>query len=116
VLFHALSSPHGSAGNQSQNIRRILYIHFMAREVTEDGYPEWKYPPAAEARELAISYQALRNDTPSPAIGICDEGFVFTGAPGTPSWHWRTLISSLTLPEAERLRAVLAGPLEESAV
>lgn len=109
VLFHSLSSPHGSAGNQSAKIRRILYFHFMCREVAGDGYPQWKYPEAVEARKLAESYVALRRGEASPYIRIGDDGFEFTGAPKTPPWHWRSLVAAIAPEEKQRLRAVTEG-------
>lgn len=106
VLFHSLSSPHGSASNQSQNIRRILYIHFMGKEVTEDGYPEWTYPAPPEARKLAGSYLELRKDRPSPHIEVTDEGFFFSGAPSTPPRHWKKLMDAVSEEERERVRSL----------
>ena len=38
VLFHCLSTPHGSGPNLSGKQRRIFYVHYLADEVYQDGY------------------------------------------------------------------------------
>ena len=38
VLFHALSTPHGSRVNTSDSMRRVFYVHYLAEDVYQDGY------------------------------------------------------------------------------
>jgi ectoine hydroxylase-related dioxygenase (phytanoyl-CoA dioxygenase family) len=43
VLFHCVSTPHGSRSNLSALKRRIFYIHYMTEAVCRETYPNWTH-------------------------------------------------------------------------
>ncbi len=116
ILLHALSSPHGSAGNTSDTYRRIFYIHYMAREVLEHCYPDipWMGLPGlygAEGKAYARGMLDVRRrmgfaDCASPAVSWTDEGFRVTEAPLTPPRHWATLRDRVPPAQAQAMRAL----------
>ena len=114
VLFHGLSAPHGSAGNRSDAIRRIFYVHYMAREVAEQCYPNSEKTKAAIGEAgAAVVIQMLETrkrmgfDTiDGSGITWTGDGFSFTGRPRTGSWHWRTLIDAMSQDQIAALRAL----------
>ncbi|MBI2501663.1 MAG: phytanoyl-CoA dioxygenase family protein [Candidatus Latescibacteria bacterium] len=115
VLFHALSAPHGSQGNTSPRTRRIFCVHYAAREVLEDGYPDWegrKRGYGAEGLALAHRMLDLRRslglaDPENTQVHLTEEGFTFTGQPCTPPRHWETLISQLSPEEIQRKKLLI---------
>ena len=40
VIFHSLSTPHGSIGNKTKNLRRTFYIHFENYEIYKECYSQ----------------------------------------------------------------------------
>jgi hypothetical protein len=118
VLFHALSTPHGSRPNTSGRQRRIFYIHYLADEVYQDGYgrtgAEWvrsKPGWGAERRErIEAMFEARRRfdwdsfeKTGTLAFGA--GGFTFVGAPASPPRCWGDLAA--IAPETRaRLKAL----------
>ena len=114
VLFHSLSAPHGSRGNLTQTTRRIFYIHYMAKEVLEHCYASWAnhkrgYTQAGFdfTKELLAARTKLGFDSIDRAqIKLTDEGFVFTGKPGTPPRYWGELIAKMSADELARKRGL----------
>ena len=117
VLFHALSTPHGSRANISQIQRRIFYIHYLAHEVFFDGYAktgaEWvkQKPGWGETRQEIIEgmIQARQDfgwegyqETKTLCFG--EGGFLFTATPTTPERHWGAIAESYTQEQYEQLR------------
>ena len=110
VLFHSLSTPHGSRANLSDSTRRIFYIHYLAEEVYEDGYsreswasekPGWTPKRREQLEEMrairgALDLEAEENIN----LRFTDEGVAFTGAPATPRRHWGELANQI--PARER--------------
>ncbi len=119
VLFHCISALHGSAGNRTSDLRRIFYVHYMAREVLEHNYPFWvsggkSYDAmrVSVQRMLELRRRLGFHGLEEGRMQLDTRGFVFTGAPSTPERHWRDLASRLSHEEVARLRdlrpAVLA--------
>ncbi len=121
VLFHALSTPHGSRANFSATQRRIFYIHYLAHEVFADGYEprgeEWtkKKPGWGEVREGVIQgmLEARRNfgwegyeERDTLAYG--EGGFLFQGRPTSPPRYWESLREQISSERYEKLRALKA--------
>jgi len=114
VLFHSLSAPHGSIGNKTQSIRRIFYVHYMAKDVLENCYPGWtsKRGYSAEGKAFSKNMTAVRKrlgyecDIDAALVKWTDEGFIFTGTPTTPPRHWRALIDAMPEEEKARKRAL----------
>lgn len=119
VLFHALSTPHGSRANTSSLQRRIFYIHYLAHEVFAEGYEstgaDWvkQKPGWGEARKQVIEemIQARQDfgwedyqETDTLCFG--EGGFHFTGTPTSPARHWGELASAYTPEEYARLRGL----------
>ena len=109
VLFHSLSAPHGSRGNTTKSIRRIFYVHYMAREVLEYCYPGWGdkrgYSDAGKAftKEMITAREKLGFGTiDGSQVKLTPEGFVFTGQPGTPPRHWGKLLAAMSPDELAR--------------
>ena len=100
VMFHCLGTPHGSPPNQSNTLRRTLYLGFLAEEPWRDFYstaswsarfPAWGSPRVAaqwqrmlEAREGLGWESALDR----PALAFHVTHFEFTGEPRTPPRAW----------------------------
>jgi phytanoyl-CoA hydroxylase len=110
VLFHAISAPHGSKRNESGTLRRVFYVHYLAREVVETLHPEWvgvkRGFDADDLRRVqAMIDERIVAGSPPPEaadVELTRAGFVFTGEPVTPPRHWEALIAGLT---PERVRA-----------
>lgn len=115
VLFHALSAPHGSVGNRTSSIRRIFYVHYMAKEVLEDGYSRWMSGLRAcftpEGLKYVESMLAARRDlgysgTEGSPARFGETGFTVHGVPGTPPHHWGDLVKSMPEDETARKKAL----------
>lgn len=116
VMLHALSAPHGSAGNTSDTFRRIFYIHYMTQEVLQHGYADipWMGLPgsySAEGKAYARGMLETRRrlgyaDTQSPAVAWTDDGFQMTGGPVTPPRHWKTLRDQIPPDRVAAMRAL----------
>ena len=102
VLFHALSAPHGSRANAGETIRRVFYVHYMAREVLDECYGDWTARPnrgfgedgLAWARNL-VAEADVAAALAAAGVELSEAGFAFTGEPTTPPRHWATLIGEL---------------------
>jgi ectoine hydroxylase-related dioxygenase (phytanoyl-CoA dioxygenase family) len=110
VLLHAISAPHGSRANDSETLRRVFYVHYMAKEVRDALHPDWAEtkrgfgPADVEAVELMIQERARAGLAgPSTAkVDLTPDGLVFAGEPITAPRRWQTLIDALT---AEQVNA-----------
>jgi ectoine hydroxylase-related dioxygenase (phytanoyl-CoA dioxygenase family) len=104
VLFHAVSTPHGSRANDSDTVRRVFYLHYMAREVLETLHPEWAStkrgfaPSDIERARAMIDERARFRMSASDTAGcrLTTEGFVFPREPATPPRHWEALVAELS--------------------
>jgi phytanoyl-CoA hydroxylase len=104
VLFHAISEPHGSKANNSNTLRRVFYVHYMAQEVLETLHPDWAatkrgFAQADLQRAQAMLEERLRAGLAGPGtakVELTPDGFVFAGEPVTPPRYWQTLIADLT--------------------
>jgi ectoine hydroxylase-related dioxygenase (phytanoyl-CoA dioxygenase family) len=113
VILHAISAPHGSKANDSDTLRRVFYVHYMAREVLEALHPEWVGAKRGFGAEGFRQAQAMLDERArsgvadtrdsSQSIDLSPDGFVVTREPRTPPRHWETLIAELT---REQVRAV----------
>jgi hypothetical protein len=117
VILHAISAPHGSRANDSNTLRRVFYVHFMAREVLETLHPDWvgtrlgfDERGLARARQMLDEREGIGLSGPgTEKVELTPEGFVFGGEPVTPPRHWETLLADLP---PKRVRA--AKTLEAS--
>jgi phytanoyl-CoA hydroxylase len=104
VLFHALSTPHGSAPNLSDKRRRIFYIHYLADEVFRDAYgvlneawvqekPGWGAERKALVEEMIAARRTFGWDDyrNTGTLTFGDGGFTFTGTPTTPPGYWKSV-------------------------
>jgi ectoine hydroxylase-related dioxygenase (phytanoyl-CoA dioxygenase family) len=118
VLFHCLSTPHGSGGNVSGIKRRIFYIHYLAEEVYQDGYASepWaalKPGLVPERHALIEEMLAVRRNLgwedplSRPTLKWGEEGFEFTSEPTTPIRHWAALSGAVT--DVDRLKMKALG-------
>ncbi|MCE9616721.1 MAG: phytanoyl-CoA dioxygenase family protein [Lentisphaerae bacterium] len=120
VLLHALSAPHGSAGNTSDTYRRIFYIHYMARDVLEHGYPDIKwmglpgmYSDAGKAYAhgmLDVRRRMGFGDAASQQVTWTPDGFTVTGQPATPRHYWKTLREHIPADKAAAMRQLNWNP------
>lgn len=100
VLFRCPSTPCASHGNPSPRTWRVFHVHYLAREVLEDGYPAWQTQELDLARRMLEARRSLCLAEPaSTQVILGEEGFTFTGHPCTPPRHWETLISQLSPDE-----------------
>ena len=116
VILHAISAPHGSRANDSNTLRRVFYVHFMAREVLETLHPDWigtklgfDERGLARAREMIDERERVSLSGPgTEKVELTPEGFVFGSEPVTPPDHWEQLIADLA-PERVRAAKTLAA-------
>lgn len=117
VLFHALSTPHGSRANLSATQRRIFYIHYLAHEVFAEGYEstgaDWvtRKPGWGSARDSVIQtmFEARRKfgwegAEARDTLKYGEGGFLFQGEPASPPRYWETLRKQMSAEEYARLR------------
>jgi phytanoyl-CoA hydroxylase len=116
VLFHAISAPHGSRTNDSDMLRRVFYVHYMAQEVLETLHPEWvgikrgfgdKHVDAARGM-VAERVRAGLSRLGGANVELASDGFVFGGEPLTPPRHWETLLAHLTPQQVQAAKKL--GP------
>jgi phytanoyl-CoA hydroxylase len=101
VLLHAISAPHGSKANDSNTLRRVFYVHYMAQEVLGSLHPDWVGTKRGFAEgdihvAQAMLEERVRAGLSGPGtagVELTPHGFVFAGEPVTPPWHWQTLIA-----------------------
>ena len=114
VLLHSISAPHGSRANDSETLRRIFYVHFMARETLEALHPEWigTKPGFGEldvGRVRSMFQDRARAGLAEPGtekVELTLEGVVFNGDPVTPSRHWESLIANMTSEQRQRAKTL----------
>lgn len=112
VGLHALSAPHGSMGNGSDSIRRIVFFHYVTREVYDACYSGWMNQNGGYSTEgVAFVHQMLTTREARGYDGIdhrnvtwSESGFQFTGQPVTPPYYWATEIARISPDEAARKR------------
>jgi ectoine hydroxylase-related dioxygenase (phytanoyl-CoA dioxygenase family) len=116
VLFHSISAPHGSRANDSNTLRRVFYVHYMAQEVLEALHPEWLGTRRGFAQHdmrqaKAWLEERLQAGLPGPEttkLELTPKGFVFVGEPVTPPNHWESLIARLTPQQVRAAKALAA--------
>jgi ectoine hydroxylase-related dioxygenase (phytanoyl-CoA dioxygenase family) len=108
VLFHALSAPHGSRANKGDTIRRVFYVHYMAKEVLEHCYSDWaKRGFSSEGIDFARDLVAERGESIEDAgVELTPDGFAFVGAPSAPPRYWRELIDRMDEEELSAKRTL----------
>ncbi len=120
VLFHALSTPHGSLPNLSDTQRRIFYIHYLAEEVFQEGYAstgrDWvkQKPGWGEERKALIEQMFAARESfgwegyqETGNLVFGEGGFSVVTTPTTPPRHWEDLAAAYSPEEYERLRQIL---------
>ncbi|HEY8115067.1 MAG TPA: phytanoyl-CoA dioxygenase family protein, partial [Actinomycetota bacterium] len=115
VLLHAISAPHGSRANESETLRRVFYVHFMARETVETLHPEWiGSKPGFGERDIDRVRSMIQErasaglaEPGTEKVELTPDGLVFTGDPVTPLRHWGALIAAMT-PEQRKAAKTLA--------
>ncbi|HLV79058.1 MAG TPA: phytanoyl-CoA dioxygenase family protein [Chthonomonadaceae bacterium] len=107
VLFHALSTPHGSQPNLSGRQRRIFYVHYLAEEVYQDAYghtgeawvkskPGWGAERKAMVEQMIAARGRLgwKSYADTGTLQWVEGGFTFTGQPSSPPAYWGLLAAS----------------------
>ncbi len=121
VLFHALSTPHGSRANLSSVQRRIFYIHYLAHEVFVEGYEstgsDWvkQKPGWGETRDALIQTMLEARQKfgwegyeGRGTLAYGEGGFLVTQQPTSPERYWETLFQQIS-PEKYALLHSLEG-------
>jgi ectoine hydroxylase-related dioxygenase (phytanoyl-CoA dioxygenase family) len=104
VLVHAITAPHGSRANVTDDLRRVVYVHYMAREVLEQLHGEWAdgrgFGPAGIAR-LAhmIDDAGVVERLAARDVWFDDDGLTSVGSPTTRRHHWRALSEGMAPDE-----------------
>ena len=118
VGLHALSVPHVSMGNASNKLRRILFFHYVTREVYDACYSGWMNHNGGYSSEGLAFVRGMLDKRSALGFDGIDErfvvwtenGFEFTGSPGTPPNHWRELIARMPPEEVEMKRRLTWFP------
>ncbi len=114
VILHAISAPHGSRANDSNTLRRVFYVHFMAREVLETLHPDWVGTKLgfderglARAREMVDERESIGLPGPgTEKLELTPDGFVFGG---------ETRHTPAPLGDADRRHGTRADPDRQDA-
>ncbi len=112
VLFHALSTPHGSRPNRSQRWRRTFYIHYITPAVLAESAYQWKKEGWDAAKREQVEQMAQdrlgQGYEPawSPARRHGAHGIEIDAPATTPCGHWGALAVAIPEAERERLRAL----------
>ncbi|MCC7262351.1 MAG: hypothetical protein IT369_07510, partial [Candidatus Latescibacteria bacterium] len=104
-----------SRGNASPRTWRLLLLHYLARPVLEQVYPEWQtegggFGPqglALVSRMVDLRRSQGLVDPPGSPVQLTSDGFLFTGKPLTPPRHWEALIRQLSPNEIRRTKHLL---------
>jgi ectoine hydroxylase-related dioxygenase (phytanoyl-CoA dioxygenase family) len=115
VLLHSISAPHGSKANDSDMLRRVFYVHFMAREVMESLHPEWVGTKRGftsrdvyQAQQMVEERIGVGLSGPETArVQLTPDGFVFDGGPVTRERHWQTLMADLPPQEVKEAKTLI---------
>ncbi|MEP6757472.1 MAG: phytanoyl-CoA dioxygenase family protein [Chthonomonadales bacterium] len=101
VLFHALSTPHGSQVNTSDRIRRVFYVHYLAEQVYQDGYasepwameiPGWSQARHDAAQAMVSARESLGLSSAAGShVVLTDDGYVLTTGPTSEKSQWSKL-------------------------
>jgi ectoine hydroxylase-related dioxygenase (phytanoyl-CoA dioxygenase family) len=116
VLFHAITAPHGSKANDSNTLRRVFYVHYMAQEVLETLHPEWVGTKRGFRGRDIQEVQGMLDERIGAGLGgpstakvkLTPHGFVFLGEPVTQPRHWKSLVADLA-PDQVRAVKTLAS-------
>lgn len=111
VMFHCLSTPHGSQPNLSDLQRRIFYVAYLSSEALEGCYGEAEWaksrPGWDEARQNLVKnmIEARREfgwELPQEreTLRLGAQGWEFRGQPTTPNHYWAQL--STQIPPQKR--------------
>jgi phytanoyl-CoA hydroxylase len=114
VILHAISTPHGSQANDSDTLRRVFYVHFMAREVMETLHPEWVGTHRGfDSRDVQQVQEMVderigagRWGPETKQVELTPDGFVFAGQPVTPQRHWQTLTADMSPQEMKEAKTL----------
>jgi phytanoyl-CoA hydroxylase len=116
VLFHAVSTPHGSRPNLGGATRRTYYIHYLGESVRRDSYNTggWATQKPGAGPEMDARFAAMRAARAELALDPCSAahlgfvhgGIAVTGIPTTPPGHWGALGAAIPPASAVALRAL----------
>jgi hypothetical protein len=121
VIFHALTTPHGSLENPSNRMRRTYYLHFLAQEAFNDaGYHRWSADNPSWGPEKIRQIHAFAQDrkdlglapTFGGALAIADDGIRVASEVTTPRHHWAALAAKIPAEQRARLRALVPAESE----
>lgn len=117
VLFHCLSTPHGSAFNHSNIQRRIFYVHYLNEDVYQHGYaheawakdlPGWNEGRREAIQTMLKKRAELGFNGPDLTQGLQlhEQGFIYNGPVTTPPRYWDQLQSQYSPEERARLKVI----------
>jgi hypothetical protein len=121
VMFHCLGTPHGSPANVSQQLRRTLYLGFLAEQPWRDFYsdaswsralPAWGSPQvAARWLQMLRARQQLGLELPLDRDTLRFQGthFEYVGEPRTPPRAWERHVEAIGRKEERSGRHRGAG-------
>lgn len=109
VMFHCLSTPHGSRPNLSDMQRRIFYIAYLSQESYDGCYgnadwaksrPGWTPARQSLVHDMLAARRQFGWSTPCEreTLNLSENGWEFTASPATPNHHWATLNAAI-VPE-----------------
>lgn len=109
VLFHSTSSPHGSIGNKTEDIRRILYLHFMAEDVYRHCYQEkmsmsrggYEGMKEYTKKMIEVRKKLNWNGLDDHSIELNENGLEFIGELQTPKFYWGKMIGQMSREEMD---------------
>lgn len=125
VLFHWITTPHGSRLNTSERMRRTFYVHYLCQEAFDDcyGHAAWaKYKPGWGA-EVQAQVEAMVADrsrlgfTPAFGGGVVQGplGLATNQLPTITGAAFRRAQAAIGIPELMRQKSLTATALKAAA-
>ena len=123
VLFHSLSTPHGSRANVSGTMRRVFYLHYLAEEVFDDAYSHeaWaaEKPGLTDSRHGVIEQMirvreqmGLESPSHGGTLRWTEAGFAGSETPVSPQRIWGKLAARIPLATRASLKILSGSGLE----
>jgi len=117
VLFHSLSTPHGSGPNTSASTRRVFYLHYLSEDVYQDGYaaepwalekPGWNDVRKTLVGGIVTARERLGFESPLDrgSLRFGPSGVQFTGQPSTKPAQWTVLSAGITEGQRKHMKVL----------
>ncbi|MBA2480711.1 MAG: phytanoyl-CoA dioxygenase family protein, partial [Planctomycetes bacterium] len=118
VLFHAVSTPHGSPVNRSRDVRRTFYVHNLCEDVRQDAYLRgWaeRFGGWDDARHERLAgmirerAQLGLEQSTSELCPLTADGFVTAPSAGSEPRAWEARMRAIPESRRQQMRALASA-------